>query len=543
MKMRNVKKLIYILCFCMLCIIDQRIKTGSGLDGVIESFRDSIGLVTAVIILSHYVPNDIKRSKTALGIWGIVGIFIGIAAFFMLREWFYFPNDRFILSANIYLHGFVLIFLIRRIGIDRVKPVLNKRLFALWLLMFIWMNFSRSDYIWPLVYLFMFGCMLLTDFSEAEEEQIFEGAADGIILSFILFGIFSCMFRPYNADQGARYTGIYNNPNLYAEYICVVTAAVIYRVLAFYKDEGESAKLWKKLIAWAMLGIVLSFQFFSISRSGAITTCVLLLLFLFFYKLCIKRSSIVKNIILTALSFAVCMPLCFLAIRYMPPVFHHPIWFWGEWNEGKVHSFDPWNSDKYVSFDYLMNSTVARVLVPFNNMALKLGITDELLMDGGENMSEEDYLWLQELTPQEEEQLMAERGAVLHLYEEANAFLLRKTIYAHYIKNLNLLGHPQSEQGLQTTIYSWVGHAHDIYLQYATDFGVPMAVMFIVFFAWCGIILFNRARGGNITALLELMFMLMPLIFGVFEYSWGSGSVESVLMFMVPVFAMRKTNG
>lgn len=53
-------------------------------------------------------------------------------------------------------------------------------------------------------------------------------------------------------------------------------------------------------------------------------------------------------------------PVTFGMTRYLPPVFHHPVWFWGEWSEEKVHSWDAWNSEKYVNVDEVITTALGR---------------------------------------------------------------------------------------------------------------------------------------------------------------------------------------
>ena len=46
------KRILYTICFFMFCVIDQRTKTGSGLDGIIEMFRDMAGVP---LLLCHTI--------------------------------------------------------------------------------------------------------------------------------------------------------------------------------------------------------------------------------------------------------------------------------------------------------------------------------------------------------------------------------------------------------------------------------------------------------------------------------------------------------
>lgn len=73
-----------------------------------------------------------------------------------------------------------------------------------------------------------------------------------------------------------------------------------------------------------------------------------------------------------------------------------------------------------------------------------------------------------------------------------SALVARKTIYQQYFKNLNLWGHPYEEQGFQMTPTYWVGHAHNIYLQYGTDFGIVVMFLFILLILWAAIIYIKR---------------------------------------------------
>ena len=57
------KRILYTICFFMFCVIDQRTKTGSGLDGIIETFRDMAGVLMAVIIMSHYKWEEFMAYK------------------------------------------------------------------------------------------------------------------------------------------------------------------------------------------------------------------------------------------------------------------------------------------------------------------------------------------------------------------------------------------------------------------------------------------------------------------------------------------------
>ena len=70
----NKKRILYTICFFLLCLIDQRTKTGSGLDGAIEAFRNLTGVVMAVIIFSHYKWKEIVARKWSYLVWTVIGV-------------------------------------------------------------------------------------------------------------------------------------------------------------------------------------------------------------------------------------------------------------------------------------------------------------------------------------------------------------------------------------------------------------------------------------------------------------------------------------
>lgn len=58
-----------------------------------------------------------------------------------------------------------------------------------------------------------------------------------------------------------------------------------------------------------------------------------------------KEKHYFRNGLLLMLCICMMFPVTFGMTRYLPPLFHHPVWFWGEWSEQKVHSWDAWNSE------------------------------------------------------------------------------------------------------------------------------------------------------------------------------------------------------
>ena len=172
-------------------------------------------------------------------------------------------------------------------------------------------------------------------------------------------------------------------------------------------------------------------------------------------------------------------------MRYLPPVFHHPVWFWGEWDDNKVHSWDPVDSIKYVDFDEFMDAALGRIYNSIDTILSRLSI-----------------------------KVQAAENAVMTREESSDGLLVRKTIYQYYIKELNLSG-------------------HNIYLQYGTDFGIIVMILFFILITWTAFFgacrIHKKCREEEVG---YLLFALIPALFGMVEYSWGVGSITILMLFV-----------
>lgn len=497
------KRMLYTICFFLFCVIDQRSKTASGLDGVIETFRDMAGILMAAIIMSHYKLEEFMAHKVLYAIWTGIAVVAGALFIVFGQPLAYFMNERIMIALDVLVFGYVVIHTIISVFIEKKYPKLNKGMFGLWVVMMLLMIFSRSDYVWPFCYFIMFGCFYLTDFTEEEQEDLYQGIMNGVIFAFFAFQGFCCVFRPY--DQ-VRYTGIYNNCNLNGLFYLVVLAAVFGKIL--YVTKENKHKFWR-VYYWLGSGVVYSFIFMTIGRTVWLVAFILGLLFLGFYQGVKQKKHYIRNGLLLVLCICLMFPVMFGMTRYLPPVFHHPVWFWGEWSEERVHSWDAWDSDKYVKLDMVMSTALGRT-------------TEISSLLFGKNIVLKAYA------------AEATKEPAISVEDSYNdAVLVRKTIYKNYLNNLNLIGHKQDEQGFQLTSVYWIGHAHNIYLQYATDFGIIMIVCFMGLNLMVIVSSLKKYQSFHNLRMTESLFLvLIPLLFGALEYAWGSGSLTILLLFL-----------
>lgn len=488
------RRTLYTLCFFLFCLIDQRTKTANRLDGLFEMFRDLTGVGMALLILSHCHLSEIKERKLPYLIWTVLSVAGGVAALVWGSRNRPFMNAWVVIVLDVVLYGYILIHTFISVFLDKKVPKLNRKTSILWLIMMLLMIVSRSDYLWPACYLVMFGCFYLTDFTQEEQEDLIHGILNGIILAFFGFQMFCCVFRPYDV---LRYTGMYNNSNLNTSFYLEVLAAVFCKILMVTR---KNACLFWKVFYWLGAGVIYSFLIMAMGRTGWLLSFAMGLLFLCFWDGMQCRKKLIRNGLILILCIVLMFPVTFGMTRYLPAVFHHPIWFWGEWNEEKVHSWDPWDSEKYVEMDEVLGAALGRVgdLFVLKTQAAEL-----------------------------------DKNPVLTTEEGTNQFLVRSTIYRHYLENLNIMGHTQKDQGFQLTPEFWVHHAHNIYLQYGTDFGFVTMICFIVLAIASTAVLFKKALAEKTEKQVGYLFFLMiPLLFGLLEYSWGTGSIQILLLFV-----------
>ena len=497
----SVKRLVYALCFLLFCVIHQRVNSEAGM----EVFRDLTGIGMAVIIMTHYRPEDFRKWKIPYLIWTAVWM-IGTPIAFYCSSSAATLADWIVIALDVVLFGYILIHTIISVIMEGKRPKLNLKYGAVWFVMMVLMVISRSTYIWPFCYLVMFGCFYLTDFTKEEQNDLFQGMLDGIILGFFALQGFCFVFRPYDV---VRYKGAFANSNVNALFYLIVLATVFAKIIYVTHTNGSR---WTKLYYWTGAGVVLSLEIMTIGRIGWFTAVILSLVFCFSLKRhqAVKRAW--KNLLVLMLCVSITFPITFSAVRYLPPVFHHPVWFFGEWSKHRVHSWDPWNSRKYIDIDEFFDTATGRVLQIFRNA-----------LDHSPFLLKVDAAGTDS----------ADMDPVLTAEQRKNPLLVRGSIYKYYFQHLNLRGYPYAEQGFQLAEKYWVPHAHNIFLQYGTDYGFPVMILLVMLIYGGAILQGRRYKQRGLERDFGFwMYLLILALFGMIEYSWGTGSLSTLMMFI-----------
>ena len=475
-----------------LCIIDCIVGSQPGRVQFVA--RNCIGILIAILIISN---NGIKDYlKPCHAIWTAIYL---IAVPFALKWGLNnYPYKGQFISAliNAWIYGLIAINLFVKFAIKKNKLSINYILLSVWLLMMLLMVFSRNDSLWPLYFLIVFLSFYFTDFKKSEVEAICNGLPIGIIIGFFIIQGLALLFRPYDRF---RYYGFYGNPNNNGLMYTLAYVASLCIILRFAQNNVKKVLLYMIVF---LQTILISLSFYTGCRSALISDICLIIIFLAIILL--KKAINQKMLINLCISFVICMitsiPISYLAIRYVPTIHLHPIYFDGEYSEAKILPGDPTDSEKYTSWQDVWEEIVSRYVAETDNKT--------------ENVN------------------FSESGGI------------RLKVYKWYIHHLNVRGHRLDEEtGVYISKTYTAPHAHNLFLQYAYWFGIPTAIVFIVLLVLCFVRFIGLIRDNQLSlACFMGLNILAFVVFGMFEVDWGVGNLSLSMLFIALLVVFKDLN-
>lgn len=532
----NLQMTLVSLCILGVCIGTQQIQTVAWNTGIIEFARDSLGVLIAIVLLTHYKWNDFVKYKIPYLIWSAAGILAGIILLpiaFERRQDF-LKADSVVIALGIFLMGYCIIHTFISFFLEKYRPRFYLPLFIIWSVMLILMIFSKSDYLWPECYFVMFLCYYMTPQTPAQRKNVTMGLVNGMILGFVFIQAHSLLCRPYDK---VRYQGNFCNPNNNCLFLCLCLAAILAKILFLTKENGKKIL---RIFYFLLAGACYSFICMTISRSGYLTAFVVTIFFLIAYcRIRAKKIFIWMGILLVSLFF-VMFPVTYLAVRYIPTIHPHVLFYYQEgYSESFVHSWDKWDSEKYITFPQMLDAIFGRFEILKDSYDNLYGNSAETVPapESMETVPASDPVPIISLsdakTAPDETQATPDRIPVLSDEELENTLLVRYTIYHWFFSHLSLRGMPYDEQGLQVGKNYWVQHAHNIYLDYGINFGYPVMILFAVFIWWgIGRLLRRGVKTQNMEKLAYVLIALIPPVFGLFEFAWGAGMISTVAFYL-----------
>lgn len=483
---------------------------------------------------------------------------------------------------------------------------------VLWLGFTVLMLFSGSDLVWGVWYFGMFGLFFLTEYTKEDREALVEGMVNGTLIATFLMQAFAWGLRPFDE---VRYKGAYDNCNVQALYYLIVYGMLILK-LHFGREErrlvtrdisqaavngGKSSEKryrWIQLLWLFCAGAVISQIFLTQSRTAVLCVVLLTLVYGVDVWLSAVGAGSRQNMVGAGRAVGSMAAICvctivllfpvYLADRWLPVILHHPIWFEGEWSEDKVHSFDPADSDKYVSFQEIIQTATGRfgtggsvrevegldeskiqesklLEEAQNQKTEELGKTEngEMMLpqesDIQENRQEEREASSQESIEPEntaENNTEAEYDTALseeepgkqeQIEESApgddnwSSGRIRIEIWKKYLQNLKIRGHKQREGYFQITPSYHAWHAQNLWIQCLYYFGIPAGILWLILSIAlpCADIKRYLKKGAcRKYGLVPIVFIILFLGFGTLEVVWNPGQLILCLVYLVhhPMF-------
>lgn len=514
---RVLQRVLYTLCFFAFCIIDW-VKVS--LNGRAQMTAANVtGVVLAVIVISSF---NVKRIiNWSAGIWLVVcavAVPLGIR---MTLSVYPYRGQVITATLNIVLYGFALIQIV-----DLIKQKKNKGVrisfFLEFLIMLLLMFFSINENIWPIWYAVAFGTFYLTEFDKDIENTILQSIPDGIILGFFVIQGMALLFRPYDI---VRYTGLYINPNFNALFYLMSYSAYLCKWYQLKKDDkSPTLRVVFSVLAASMYG----FCIYTGSKTAILAMFAATIPFSLMVSLKCKNKllSFIGCWLKLGLVGIISIPIVYGAIRYMPTIHLHPLYFEGEYSIYKVQPGEPRDSEKYITFENAMESNAGRVFynIPMLKEYMDSFLTLKVYAAELEDIQDTEYLFSEE-----------------EVAEGIDPVELRHRIHKYYFERLNLTGHTNDYEWAQIDIYDTAPHAHNVFIQMAFLYGIPAGIMFIgMVVAFIPGVISLMKVGEELSVCLIACFVTAFIVFGFFEIDWMCGQLPFTLFFVLFREVVRK---
>lgn len=508
---------LYIICVLMLGLMDQR--RGSATGDVQMMFGNLLGLVLAAMLIPSL---DRKRFLCKLYALTIPVDLAFTVILCVLGSYFFNYQNVWISGVlNFTVWMMLWVYIISNRAELRIKDKLKEPFALALMVLLVLMQLSKHGGVLPAWFLMIFvGFYLLLDRDEIPE--ILNSMVNGIILWFCFQQIIAFGFRPYDY---IRYRGMYSGETQNGmHYMYVFTALCLKYVILLKKECNKLSKT----LCFVMITALFSFTLFSGTKSALLGEFVVLLMVAIimlvtkvdiWYRLAGKA-------VLFAICFVVMVPAVYVTVRYLPTILHHPVWFEGEYEEGRsVCSFDNWDSPKYITFQQATESNIGRITTLFGLDYKE--ISNWVETHFGAIRAEAAELGEPGSSPENPYALTSE--------EYSGPDIARMTIWKWYAARLNLYGHAGG--GFWYDKGTYFEQAHNMLLQMAYDYGIPAGILFLLI---CVYSLLSILRYHEWEDIMMRVFLLPVFVFGMFDMVLVYGEMSvSIMGIMFCFIAMR----
>ncbi len=363
---------------------------------------------------------------------------------------------------------------------------------------------SRNGRVWPIDIAVFFGLFAIRIIYKGKRQQYLYCFSNGVFIHFAGISIYAILYRPFHYYMYTRYPGVFHTVTLAAVYMVFVLVLALIRFMAVYKEKKSIKAVWKEI--WLM-GMAAAFLFLTASRTGlfaALFLCPVMCIMITFMGFQDGVTELVKRIAVPAVAAVCFFPVVFTACRIVPAVVGKPFTYEIEWFPDSIKKGEEWDSFRFITLSKFFY------------------IADNRISTGNEDKPDTQidieadptkvYMEIPEVVKSPEE-IEAER------WENANQYSNgRLEIYRIYLQQLDWKGHEtvslMTEDGKET------GHAHDVFLQVAHDFGIGAGIYFLVFCVFAGIrsIFYYLRHKEESTALVPLGILAVFGVCGLVEW-------------------------
>lgn len=516
LKKTNWLKVWYTLCIFALGIIDQR--RGSAMGEV----QMAAANLTGVVIAGMLIPSldKVKFKDRIYKYWSALAVLIGIAGgIWGWRNWNY-KGQWLIGILDAVIWGYLIIYIVREWKNLHMWEKVKRPLFIMAVGMFLLMFFSVHGGVFSLWLFLLFGGFYLIGIGNDNRDDFFQGMLNGIILWFFVQQTIAFGFRPYDH---LRYKGLYSGETQNGMFYMMAYCTFMLKWI-WLKERGKS-----KILSWLCFLLsagCVSFILYTGGRAPIVGVGIVSVVVYIWYDIVHQKSfyRLLAHCVLFMVCVMLTFPTVYGCIRYLPTILHHPIWFEGEYSDVcSVRSFDPRDSDRYITFEEAVNNCVGRILsvIGIDLKEWKERNTSGILgirAYAREKVAPGD-------TP--------EHPFTLPGVNLDSAMGARKVIYVYYWNHLNWIGHSKTDAGFFLSKKVYIGHAHNLFLQIAYDYGIPAGILFMVLYFSKLFQAFRQGRSDQLEAMICTAFLLAILGFGFFEMVVVPGQITVSLAGML----------
>ncbi len=478
------------------------------------------GIVLAVMILSAFSFKS--YIKPTFGIWILACIIaIPICAYAVLPNYPY-KGQLITAAMNVILYGIIILRQFDDLKKTKKLDWVRIPVIVGWGIMLALMLFSVNENIWPIWYAIAFGSYYLTNFDKDTEKCILLSVPDGIILGFFIIQGTALFFRPYDM---VRYSGLYINPNFNALFYLMSYSAFLCKWFVL-KKEGKHQFL--RVVLCLFSASMYGFCVYTGSKS-AILAMLLVTISFSVLKLRYCKRKVVSFLgcwLALGIVGIISIPIIYGAIRYMPTVHLHPLYFEGEYSIAKIQPGEPTDSEKYITFEYAMDINMGRFFYVLPRLKERAESLWTLKVHAAEP---DDFA--------EPEYIFSDEEANLGI----NPVRMRQEIYRYYFERLNLVGHTNDYEGAPIDYTYTAPHAHNVFIQMAFLYGIPAGILFVLMVVAFvpGCISLMKA-GDDFNVCVIACFVIAFAVFGFFEIDWMCGQLPFTMFFLLFRYVVRK---